>query len=40
MESWVSELGKLPFFIDGDALRGKQLLAVDWLTNASGAQAV
>ena len=33
-------MGKLPFFIDGDTLGGEQLLSVDWLANASGAQTV
>ena len=31
---------ELPFFIDGDVLRSKQLLAADWLTDTGSAQAV
>ena len=33
-------MGELPFFIDGDALRGEEFLSVDGLVNANGAQAV
>ena len=33
-------MGKFPFFVNGDALGWEQLMPVDRLTNAGGAQAV
>ena len=39
-EALKEPMGKLPFFIDGDALRGEQLMPVDGLINAGSAQAV
>ena len=33
-------VGKLPFFVNGDMLGGKQLLSVDWLADTSSAQTV
>src|SRR5580692_2949944 len=45
MAGWVSNgieepLGILPIFVNGEALRGKELLAVDGLIHAICAQAV
>ena len=39
-ESFKEPVGKFPFFIDGDALRGEQLIPVDGFINANSAQAV
>ena len=39
-EQLKEPVGELPLFIDGDALRGEQLLSVDWFTNPSGAKTV
>ena len=39
-QAFEEPVGKLPFFIDGDALRGKELMSIDGLINANSAQAV
>ena len=39
-EALKEPVGKLPFFIDGDVLRGEQLMLVDGFINTDSAQAV
>ena len=39
-EAFEEPVGELPFFIDGDALGGKELMSVDRLIDANGAQTV
>ena len=39
-EAFEEPMGKFPFFIDGDALRGEEFMPVDGLIDAGGAQAV
>ena len=39
-ESFKEPIGEFPFFIDGDMLRGEQLMLVDGLIDANGSQAV
>ena len=39
-EAFEEPMGELPFFIDGDALRGKELMLVDGLVDTNSAQTV
>ena len=39
-EAFKEPMGELPLFVDGDALRGKELVLVDRLIDADGAQTV
>ena len=39
-KTFEEPVGEFPFFFDGDALRGKELMLVDGLIDADGAQAV
>ena len=39
-EAFKEPVGKLPFFFDGNALRGKEFMSIDGLVNAGGAQTV
>ena len=39
-KAFKEPIGEFPFFVDGDALRGEQLMLVDGLVDADSAQAV
>ena len=39
-KAFKEPMGKFPFFIDGDALRGEQLMSIDGFIDADGTQTV
>ena len=39
-EAFKEPMGEFPFFVDGDALRGKEFMSIDGLIDTSSAQTV